>query len=508
MGYTADVGNRVDSINGVWLFGRKTIYTSAEVIDESNVIEEVNAAMGIHVENLLAEEYLYWYRRGVAPILHRTKTVRPEINNKIREGSGHADEIVTFKDGYFLTQPASYISRKEGAQEKVDQLNEYLYLSGKHDADNEVVDWFHTVGKGALFVRSTDDDEKPVEVFALDPRSAFVVYSMKPDREPIMACYTVVVGDEIKIDVFTEDRIFRVSGSVSGRLVTPDPNYTATAVSIDSVEANPLGEIPIIEYQYNATGTSCFELAIDLLDALDNLASNRIDGVEQFVQSLLVFYNCQLPEEDGETVTVREIRDSGALFLKSFGENKADLKEISSQLDQTQTQVLVNYVYGQIQRICAVPLVSEHGTTYDTTGAAVLANAGWYQASTAAATTEDLFKKSNRRFDRLFTKILRKKGLLDIKVSDFELNFIRNDTSGAQSKAQTLQTLLGAGIAPELAFAKSGISDDPVSDVLMSKPYLEMIWGNPEKANANNTTGEGEAVIVEKDTDIGNNANV
>lgn len=499
-----------DGVNiGTELIGRKTIYTSYEVIDESNIITVLNEALAIHIENMIAEDYLYWYRRGISPILYRTKQVRPEINNKVREGSGHAEEIVAFKNGYFLTQPANYISRKDDAQERVEKLNEFLYVSGKHDVDNEVVDWFHTVGKGVLMVRSTDDDEKPVEVFALDPRSAFVVYSMRPGNEPIMGVYTVVVNDEIRIDAFTKDRIYRVSGSVSGRLVTPYPNYTATAISVDRIEPNTLNAIPLVEYKYNSTNMGAFEGVLSLLDALDNLASNRLDGVEQFIQSLLVFYNCELDKDsDGNDVTPAYIRQSGALFLKSFGENKADLKEISSQLDQSQTQVLVDYVYEQIQRICALPLVNKNGHTYDTTGAAVMSSNGWYQADASARNTEDLFKKSNRRFDALFCDILRKKGLLDIKPSEFELNFIRNETSAAQSKAQTLQTLLSAGLAPELAFAKSGISNDPVSDVAMSKEYLEMVWGDPAKRNAENTTGTGEAEIIERDTFVGDDTSV
>jgi SPP1 family phage portal protein len=244
-----------------------------------------------------------------------------------------------------------------------------------------------------------------------------------------------------------------------------------------------------------------------LLDALDRIQSNRLDGLEQTIQSLLVFYNCELPEDDnGNSITTRQIRESGALFLKSFGENKADLKELVTNLDQAQTQVLVDYIYQQIQRICALPLVS-HGTTYDTTGAAVLASAGWYQADASARSTEDLFKRSNRRFDKLFTKILRAKGLLDIKPSEFELNFVRNETSAAQSKAQTLQTLLAAGMAPELAFAKSGISNDPVADVAQSKPWIDMVWGNPTEAKA---AGEakGEATIIEEDRAVGDDTSV
>ena len=40
--------------------------------------------------------------------------------------------------------------------------------------------------------------------------------------------------------------------------------------------------------------------------------------------------------------------------------------------------------------------------------------------------------------------------------------------------------MLGAGLAPELALAKSGISNDPVTDVAQSKKYLNLIWGDPD----------------------------
>ena len=104
------------------------------------------------MENMLEMDYLYWYRRGDQPVLSRTKAVRPEINNKVVEN--HASEIVAFKNGYFLTQPAFYISRKEdqSVTKKVKRLNEYLYLSGKQQADNLVTDWFHTVGVGIIYV--------------------------------------------------------------------------------------------------------------------------------------------------------------------------------------------------------------------------------------------------------------------------------------------------------------------------------------------------------------------
>lgn len=483
------------------MFGRLDIYASFDDINEENLIGEVNSALIYHVQNMLQEEFLYWYRRGVQPILSRTKEVRTDILNIVQEN--HADEIVAFKNGYFLTQPASYVSRRKGVQGKLKKLNEFLYRSGKQEADNAVADWFHTVGKGVVYVTPNDDPNVPFKAYALDPRSAFVVYSLEPGNRPVMAVNMVTSDGKAKFDVFTEDMVYHLTGTFTGKLMTTEKNHNflATATSIDSSEPNVLGKIPIIEYRYNSINMGAFETVIPLLDEINNVVSNACDGVEQFIQSLAIAVNCEFPED----TTITDIRKAGMIALRSVGENKADFKVLSEQLDQTQTKVLVDRLYDQVLRIAAMPSRSEGGATYDTTGAAVLANFGWYQADAAARNTEDLFKVANKQFDEIIVEILKRKGLVDIECSDFELNFVRNETANVQSKAQAFQTLMSAGLHPELAAAKSGISNDPVKDMKMSEKWLEMIWGNPEKVTEAEQTdgGQGEAEVIEEDQDNG-----
>ena len=123
--YTDGNGIKRDlSLEAPLLFGRRDITTNADVINAENVLEELNRALIIHNFNCIEEEYLYWYRRGFQPVLSREKEIRPDILNKVVEN--HAEEIVQFKNGYFLTQPAVYISRKEDedAAKKVKELNE------------------------------------------------------------------------------------------------------------------------------------------------------------------------------------------------------------------------------------------------------------------------------------------------------------------------------------------------------------------------------------------------
>ncbi len=490
------------NMDGVGLYGRLPIFTSFDGFDPSRpgeIISEVNEALSIHVENLIAMEYLYWYRRGITPIYGKTKNVRPEINNKVSEN--HAGAFVDFKDGYFLTQPAFYTSRREDEEttEKVSLLNEFLYRSGKQQADNSVVDWFHTVGKGDLFVQANDDPEVPYKAFALDPRSAFVVKSLAPGNPVSFAVYSVTRGEEILLDVWDRNYVYHLRGTWRGRLVSPRPDYIATAVDLIGYEPNPIGEIPIIEYQYNTVGMSVFESVIPLLDAINQVQSDRLDGIDQFIQSLLIFYNCEPGEdENGDKITTQYIREAGALFLRSIGENKADVKELSSQLDQGQTQILVNYLYQQALRICGIPDATKGGTSTSDTGIAVELRDGWATCEQMARNCEDLFKESNKRFDRITTKILREKNILDISVNDFELNFTRNEVRGVQSKAQALNTMLQSGLHPIIALTKSGLSADPVNDYEMSKDYMRMRWGDP-----NEPIAQPDTEIVEEDNNTG-----
>ena len=486
------------------MYGRLDIYSTFDEITPENVKEELNSALVFHNKNLIQEEFLYWYRRGVQSILNRTKSTREDILNKVQVNV--AAQVVDFKNGYFLTQPCSYTARRKGVQTKLKKLNEYLYRSGKHEADNKTADWFHTVGKGVTFVEPSKDPEVPFRAYALDPRSAFVVYSLRPGNKPVMGVNMVVVNGQTKFDVFTEKYVFHLSGTEVAKTMTPEKNheYIATAVKLDSTEPNVLGRIPIIEYRYVSTNMGAFECALPLLEEINNIFSNACDGIEQFIQTLAIAVNCEFPED----TTITDIRKAGMIALRSVGENKAEFKVLTEQLDQTQTKVLIDQLYDQVLRICAMPTRSAGQSTQSTTGSAVLANFGWYQASCSARCTEDLFKEANRQFDAIIVDILKRKQLLDIDISDFELNFVREETENIQSKAQAFQTLLAAGLAPELAAAKSGVSSDPVKDMKLSEPYLKMIWGDPAKAvEAEQTNGgNGEANITEEDSNNGENA--
>ena len=243
----ADVTNTAPVVRND-MFGRLDIYSTYDDITEENLVAELNEALVYHVKNMLQEEFLYWYTRGVQPILNRHKDIREDILNIVQVNT--AAEVVDFKNGYFITQPCTYVSRRKGVQTKLKKLNEYLYRSGKQDCDNKVADWFHRVGKGVLYVEPTDDPEVPFVSYALDPRSAFVVYSLKPGNKPVMGVNFVTRDGVAMFDVFTESTVFHLRGTIRGKMMTTMKNhdYLVTATELVNAEPNVLGYIPIIEY--------------------------------------------------------------------------------------------------------------------------------------------------------------------------------------------------------------------------------------------------------------------
>lgn len=467
--------------------GRSKIYTAYEPITAENVKAALNDALPFHMENARQMDYLYWYRRGAMPVLNKTKEVRPEINHKVRVN--HAARLVSFKNGYFMSKPASYITRRNDDEinKKVAELNEYLYNSGKHHVDTLLVDSFHTMGLGNCYItpNEAEEENRPVVCHYLDPRSSFVVYSLRPGNEPVFGVSMVRIGKDLFFDVFTNTNLYRLRGPATAQDTTVDPNDVGLAVELLSEEANLVGDVPIIEYQYNSSRMACFETGIDLIDSINAIESLREDSVDQAVQQLCVAVNCQFDENE----TANSIREKGMVCLAGQNGEKPDFKILDSYVDQSQTQVTIENLTNRLDDICGIPSAARStGSTSDNVGAVYL-RSGWSLADTDCRNTEEFFMESNARFDRIFIKVLKERKGFTLNTADFQLCFPRNDVSNMLIKTQVAINLKSLGFSPELALERSGLSTDPVTDVEQSRTYMDAIW-NPVVPDTNTVGGD------------------
>lgn len=424
------------------LHGRRKIYTDKREITEENVVEVVSKCMSVHSANRSEIQYLYDYYRGKQDIRNRTKQVRPEINNRVMVN--RANEIVTFKTAYLLGEPIQYVStgNDDAVSEGVKILNEYMRSESKEARDKELADWVHICGVGVRMVLPDDSavmSGSPVTIYTLDPRDAFAVYWSGLGNKQLAGIYRQ--RDE--------------EGHWYSCVYTATDYFEVDRDKVIKHIPHALGQIPIIEYVSNDSRMGAFEVVIPLLNAINTVVSNRVDDIEQYVQSFLVFENCEIDSEQ-----YKQLRQDGAIKVKGDPQNPAKVYRVGDELSQSGTQSVVDDLYQTALTICGMPNRNGGSSTSDT-GAAVIYRDGFAEAESRAKDTEKSWQRSETEFLRLVLRICRDTAGLDLDVHKVKTEFTRKNLSNIQSKAQVLiQLLNNAKIHPKYAYMVSGLFPD------------------------------------------------
>ena len=439
------------------LFGRRVIFTNVSEITRENVVDVLRKAFTTHLRNKNEMEYLYRYYKGNQPIIYRQKEIRPEIKNIVVEN--RANEIVSFKVGYLMGEPVQYVSRgnDEAVTQNVTRLNDYVLGEDKAAKDKELAEWAHICGTSYRMVlpdgeADFEEDEAPFEMFTLDPRFSFVVYQNSLGTPPMMGVKYIEREKSTRVfSVYTKDRYFEIED-----------------FEIIKDEEQILG-IPIVEYPLNNSRLGAFEIVLPLLDAINNVDSNRLDGVEQFIQALMLFHNVDISADD-----YAKLRQEGAIKFKDIDPQlKAEIEYLTAELNQAQTQTLIDHMYDTVLTICGMPNRNGGSSTSDT-GSAVIMRDGWSAAEARAKDTELMFKKSEKEFLKLVLRICNDLSDLSLKLSSLEIRFTRRNYENISEKANVLVTMLNnPKIAPQLAFTHCGMFSDPQIAYAMSMTYAE-----------------------------------
>ena len=425
------------------LIGRKKIYTDETQVTPKNIAAIVNLAMTTdHATNRSQMEYLFKYERGLQPILNRTKDIRADICNKVIEN--HASEIVDFTVGYQAGNPINLVARSANAElkhsdKRIMKINEMLTEENKQAKDIELFRNFHICGVAYAMIlpKSEQTGTSPFDLLILDPRNTFIVYSNDAYERPMVAVtYSVLKNGARRVTAYSDDYVYEFGvngdGGTNGFKVSP----------------NILRKIPVVEFAANSDYAGCFEKAIPLMDAINDINSNRVDDIEQFVQSILWLHNAELSEDAKE-----ELKSGGGILqTKSVG-NGADAKVVylTQTLNQNETQTYVDYLYKQILQICGVP--SREKSSGGNTGSAMYLSNGYEQAESRAKAMESMYSRSMLQVVELILRICKLSKNVDNDVKELETRFIdiefsRDRTYDLASRTNALATLINIGVEP------------------------------------------------------------
>lgn len=430
------------------LFGRTQIFTDEAVITSENVVDVLLKALSVHAVNQGEIDYLWNYYKGKTPIQSKTKEIRPTINHKINVN--RANEIVTFKRGYGFGEPIQYIRRgkDESLSDEIAALNEYMFLAGKHSSDSKLAEWLYVCGLGMRMVLPGIDAEEPFNLYTLDPRHSFIVRYNGLGEKVVMGVKAVTKEQNlITYSVYTEDRYYEIENGV---IVKSEPHV--------------LGMVPMFEYPANQARLGCFEIVLSLLDAINELESNRMDDVVQFVNSFLAILGGNMDEQ-----TEARLDEYKMLCLPEG----VDAKYLSVAMQQSDAQIQADALYDYVLTICGIPNRNGGSSTSDT-GSAVIMRDGWSSAEAQMKSVEQEWKEAEKPCLKLILRILKDMIGFNLSLKNVDIKFSRRNYDNLQTKSQVLTTLLNnPKIHPELAFTHAGLFLDPESAYLQSKEWWE-----------------------------------
>lgn len=455
----------MSSVTETVLLGRREILTDATEITAENVLDELSNALAVHRQNRNEIQYLWNYYRGLQDIQAKEVTTRKEINNKITVN--RANEIVSFKVGYLTGEPISYISKRDEDKVRKDvaKLNDAMFTLDKQSEDQEILKWDMVCGLAYRLIEMVKGEDIPFKTYALDPRNTFVVKSSDIRRKPM---FSVVYHDKVGnfpaapmvnsglytsevYEVHTDKWYFKIE---DGNITEQRPNYQRL--------------IPVIEYPANKERQGAFEVVIPLLNMLNALYSDRLDGLERYVQCFLKFVNCDIDETDMDL-----LQTYGAIKIKSDKDLPADVDVVATELSQTDVQTLADSVDAQINVICGLPNRNGGSSTSDT-GRATELRDGWINAETKAKESETIYKKSDKEALKVIFAICKASRYCNLSIKDVDSKFTRRNYDNIQSKSQVLIAMLqNDKIHPKLAFESSGMFTDPEGAYTLSMEYYD-----------------------------------
>lgn len=443
------------------LTGRRPIETPETEINRTNVLKVVmGKAEPIHLLNKNEIRFLHNYYLGSQPVLHRAKEYHAEITNRIVEN--HANECVGFYTGYMSGTPCSYVRSETatGDGEEIARLSNALQYEGKDSLDRRLWQWMLECGQGYRIVlpdkgyNGNYPDETPLLVDVPDPDMAYVIYNSGIGHKPIANVLHIPRNYQNDLNdlicVYTPNQYFEIDNG-----------------KVTKSESHSLGMLPMVEYKLNPERMGLFEPAIPVLDAINDLESNRLDGVAQFIQSIMVFTNCLVDKD-----ALDQVKELGAMCLKSTSGLPASVSQIANELDQQQSQTLLDSMLNVYRSLTAMPSATgSENATSDNVGAVIVRN-GWNHTEARAQQYENMFKYAERQSLSVMLKILRDTAGSKLMASDVEIRLPRRQYDNLQSKVQVFIQMLNSSADPHLAFEISHLYTDPEAAYQASVPFL------------------------------------
>lgn len=474
-------------------------------IDKLMIPVMLQETLSKHEKNLNDIEKLENYYYNITKIQFKTKTRQSEINNKIN--IDYPSIAVTTINAYCFANHLSISSRNASKNQQIKALKDCLDDDNYYSKSDIMYLQSGIKGLGYRYIVPASENEKNKGIYFhtrthFKPEDTYCVYSNDTDEEKIMAVhfYTKTqysnnfkTKQDIEIyDVWTKFHKWRFSRKNGNGVFKLEPFTIKVNGEEQEVVAIPIvsNKIPVIENVRKADRTGDFELAIDLIDAINALSSSRVDAVQQSVDYLITLRDIDIWSE-GALSKVKEAIADGILAFRTVQNAtvQPSVDILETKLNQSEVQTLQNFLCEKVEEVMNIPNRETRSSGGDT-GSAVESRNGFRSLENIAGlVTSNAKTTENETLDVILSicSNIDSCPFKDLTSKDIEIKENRNKVENMVNSANAYSTLRSAGLNDVTSLEVSRIVNDAQAVADMNKKEKEQQQKSSNTGVNNNT---------------------
>ncbi len=449
-----------------------------------------------------------WYFNDTQKILDKVKHVRPEIDNKFTFSVPRT--VVKNNNGYCFAVPFKYVT-SESDENKIEQMgafNKCLNAVNNHKHTLVCTRNAGIYGIGYKLALNPTNEQLKNGIFFdissdIDNFNSFIVYSNDISKEEILS---VIYFDRKQLDPETGlstnnvETVYNVwdrwhrwtfirdnknawtnkmfeNISVAGEL----KNLIAFPLKIDINANSQAMNIPLQEYERSADRVGDFELSCQLMNAINTLASCRLDSVQQSTDFIIKLRDIDLGEfdENGNNPVMERIKQymvNHFLAVESRDDATAqpDIDVLDIPLNQSEVQTLQDYLYEMLETELCQP--SRSGGSGQDTGVAVENRNGFRQLENNCVDITDFTIDAELKFiEKLLEigKLYAGCPFKDLTIADITIQSMRNRSENLSLSTTNFREMRKSGVNPYTAYSTSGLVADVVDTVKLDQEWKQ-----------------------------------
>lgn len=398
-------------------------------------------------------------------ILNKTRAHNEDANNIVL--SPHIRSMVQWKLGYTLGNPIKYAQSKSTQTDDITTLNKYIRNSRKNSVDKAVAEWAYATGVGYYFIqpKSTTFDvshEAPFEIFCIDSGSCGKVYSSYLGNAPLCDFLYSEVTEIDKNGVSQKKKTMSVY--LPEALYEYSMSGTSNFKLVSTQTRKVYQKLPLVEMRYH-NGIGIATSGRNLQFAIDTIASNGIDNIEDVVNEIWVFLNALIGKDTEEkTANLRAMKQMGAIELISVSPDlPADIKSIVTKLNLNDVMATRQVLLREMYDTNGVPISSSDISSGNVTkGGGEVAN-GYENAYNRALDDKNAFMPAQQELLERIIFICQKTygcKIDGLQASEIEVKYCFNMSDNILTKSQAYVNLVQQGMPAGMALEKTKLSND------------------------------------------------